>query len=154
MSQLLTGDAFDIFLLEEATISTANTYTIDGHMNAEFYPLAERTPEQLPYAFRPWSDLKGLCYDLVKGKYTPLSFKFVFQLKPEHMNQLLDKEHLTIQNTHIKSMVLNIKYDGTKSILTTGTSYDTFVMDKTADVIWDRNLSNYLAKKGVPYEIL
>ncbi len=154
MSQLLTGDAFDIFLLEEATISTANSYTIDGHMNPEFFPLAERTPDQLPYTFRPWSELKNLCFDLMKGKYTPLSFKFVFQLKPEHMKRLLEKEHLSPENTHLKSMVLTIKYDGTKSVLTTGTSYETFVMDKTADVIWDRNLSNYLAKKGVPYEIL
>ena len=33
MNQLLAGDTFDIFLLEEAIISTANTYTIDGHIN-------------------------------------------------------------------------------------------------------------------------
>ena len=51
MNELLTGDAFDIFLLEEATLSTAITTTIDGHVNVDFYPIAERTPELLPYEY-------------------------------------------------------------------------------------------------------
>ena len=31
MSQLLAGDTFDVFLLEEATLTTAFTIQIDGH---------------------------------------------------------------------------------------------------------------------------
>lgn len=154
MSQLLTGDTFDIFLLEEATVSTALTTTIDGHINTEFYPMAERTPEFIPYEFQAWSEIKGLCYNLIKGKHTPLYFKFVFQLKPEHMKSLLEKEHLNPADSKLKSLVLTIKYDGSKAILTTGASYQTFVMDKTADVVWDRNLAKYLSTKNVAYEIL
>ena len=75
MKHLLSGDTFDIFLLEEAVISTANTYTIDGHINLDFYPPEERSPEAVPYEFRPWTELKGLCFDLIKGKYTPLEGK-------------------------------------------------------------------------------
>ena len=142
MNKLLTQDAFDIFLLEEATISTA------------FFPMAERTPELIPYEFRPWSEIRSLCYELIKGKYTPLSFKFVFQLKPEHVQSILGKEHLSPESTKLKSMVLTVKYDGSKALLTSGTSYQTFVMDKTADVLWDRNLASYLTKKEIPYEIL
>ena len=154
MNKLLTQDAFDIFLLEEATISTAITYSIDGHINADFFPMAERTPELIPYEFRPWSEIRSLCYELIKGKYTPLSFKFVFQLKPEHVQSTLGKEHLSPESTKLKSMVLTVKYDGSKALLTSGTSYQTFVMDKTADVLWDRNLASYLTKKEIPYEIL
>ena len=154
MNKLLTQDAFDIFLLEEATISTAITYSIDGHINADLFPLAERTTELIPYEFRPWSEIRGLCYELIKGKYTPLSFKFVFQLKPEHVQSILGKEHLSPESTKLKSMVLTVKYDGSKALLTSGTSYQTFVMDKTADVLWDRNLASYLTKKEIPYEIL
>lgn len=33
MNHLLVADTFDPFLLEEATISTALTVTIDGHIN-------------------------------------------------------------------------------------------------------------------------
>lgn len=154
MNKLLSQDAFDIFLLEEATIVTANSYTIDGHINAEFFPVAERTPELIPYELRQWSDIRSLCFELIKGKYTPLSFKFVFQLKPEHMKSILDKEHLSADSTKLKAMVLTVKYDGSKAVLTTGTSYQTFVMDKTADVLWDRNIASYLTKKEIPYEIL
>ncbi|MBP5282477.1 MAG: hypothetical protein J6Z22_08250 [Lachnospiraceae bacterium] len=154
MSQLLVGDAFDIFLLEEATLTTAITTVIDGHVNVEFYPVSERTPEQIPYEYQSWSEIKGLCYDLIKGKRTPLSFKFVLQLKPDKMKAMLEKEKLNSKDTPVKSLILTIKYDGSKAILTTGSSYQTFVLDKTADVVWDRQISKYLAMKNVPFEII
>lgn len=154
MNELLVGDTFDIFLLEEATLSTAITFQIDGHLNTEFYPMAERTPERLPYAYQPWGEIKGLCFNLIKGKHTPLYFKFVLQLKPDKMLAMLEKAKLSQKEHQIKSLVLTIKYDGTKAILTTGSSYQTFVMDKTADVVWDRQVSKYLAMKGIGFEIL
>ena len=151
MNEFLAGDAFDIFLLEEATLTTAITYQIDGHLNMEFYPMAERTPDLLPYEYQPWSEIKGLCFQLIKGKHTPLSFKFVLQLKPDKMQE---KEKLSCEDLRLKSLVLTLRFDGGKAIMTTGSSYQTFVMDKTADVIWDRQLSKYLAMKGIAYEIL
>ena len=154
MNELLTGDAFDIFLLEEATISTAITISIDGHVNVDFYPIAERTPELLPYEYQPWSEMKGLCFDVIKGKRTPLNLKFVMQLKPDKVKAMLEKEKLASKAASLKSLVLTIKYDGGKAILTTGSSYQTFVMDKTADVVWDRQISKYLAMKGIQFEIL
>ncbi len=39
MAKLLGGEDFDSFLLEEATISTYNTFMIDGHQNRDFYLL-------------------------------------------------------------------------------------------------------------------
>ncbi len=149
MSHLLSGDTFDLFLLEEATISTANTYTIDGHMNTEFYPPDERSPENLPYDFRPWSEIKSLCFDLIKGKYTPIFFKFVLQLKPEYLPRILGTDP-----GQVKALVLNIRYDGNKALLTTGTSYHTFVMNKEADLAWDNALCKYLSDKEIGYEKL
>lgn len=149
MNHLLSGDTFDIFLLEEACIHTANIYTIDGHMNVDFFPPEERDEAHLPYIFRPWSEIKGLFFDLMKGKYTPLFFKFVLQLKPEHKNRLLDSDH-----EQVKALVLNIRYDGSKALLTTGTSYHTFVMSREADLAWDAALCRYLTEKGIGYEKL
>lgn len=152
MNQLLAGDTFDIFLLEEAVISTANTYTIDGHINADFYPPEERGFENIPYEFQPWSELKGLCFNLIKGKHTPIYFKFVLQLKPEKASALLTQQGSSADTSQLKAMVLNIRYDGTKAIVTTGTAYHTFVMNKEADVIWDKALMKYLSAKGINYE--
>ncbi len=149
MNQLLAGDTFDIFLLEEAVISTANTYTIDGHINKDFYPPEERGPECIPYAFQPWSEIKGLCFNLIKGKHTPTFFKFVFHLKPEKAIGLLTQQGSPADAENLKAMVLNIRYDGSKAVITTGTSYHTFVMNKDADTIWDKALMKYLSDKGI-----
>ena len=151
MKHLLSGDTFDVFLLEECTISTSNTYTIDGHINVDFFPPEERDSATLPYSLRPWSELKGLCFDLIKGKYTPLFFKFVLQLKPEQTLKLTEGVTDTGQ---IKALVLNIRYDGSKVILTTGTSYHTFVLSREVDLCWDQFLCGYLEEKGIGYEKL
>ena len=154
MNQLLAGDTFDLFLLEEATISTANTYTIDGHINTDFYPPEERGTDCIPYKLQPWSEMKGLCFHLIKGKHTPTFFKFVFHLKPEKAITLLTQQSCSADLSQIKALVLTIRYDGTKALLTTGTSYHTFILNKDADVIWDKALSKYLSDKGIAFEIM
>ena len=154
MSQFLTKETFDQFLLEEAVISTANTYTIDGHINREFYPAEERGTDILPYALQPWSEIKGLCYDLIKGKHTPLYFKFVLQLKPDEATALLERNHCERMNAQLKALVLTIRFDGTHATATSGTSYQTFVPDKEVDQIWDRELQHFLADHQIPFEPL
>ena len=37
MNTLLLKETFDTFYLEEATLKTAQTFVIDGHLNKEFY---------------------------------------------------------------------------------------------------------------------
>ena len=67
MSQLLISDTFDVFLLEEAVIGTANTFTIDGRINQEFFSGQEQESEVPALEFRPWNEIKGLCFDLIQG---------------------------------------------------------------------------------------
>lgn len=153
MNQLLTGDTFDGFLLEEAIISTANTYTIDGRINRDFFSAEELENNCCPYEFQPWSDSKGLCFHLIKGKHTPLFFKFVLHLKPEKTSALLDKSS-GIDASQVKALVLNIKYDGAKAVLTTGTAYHTFVLSREADLLWDKALVTFLSSKEIAYEEL
>ena len=152
MNQLLAGDAFDIFLLEGATVSTANTYTIDGHINPEFYSPEERTSENIPYPLKPWSELKGMCFNLMKGKHTPLYFKFVLHMQPDKAAAMLTKAQ--VDPDIIRALVLTIRYDGEKTVLTTGCAYQTFTMDKSADTAWDKALKKYLDLKGISYEEL
>lgn len=54
----------------------------------------------------------------------------------------------------IRALVLNIRYDGEKTVLTTGCAYQTFTMDKSADTAWDKALKKYLDLKGISYEEL
>lgn len=154
MSQLLTTDTFDMFLLEEAVISTACTFTIDGHINRDFYGSDDREPVELPYDFRPWSEIKGLCFDLIKGKRTPLFFRFVLHLMPEKAAALLSKEESDVDPSLVKALVLNIRYDGTRAVLTTGTACHTFLPSREPDAIWDKALLKYLEKKEIPTSFL
>ena len=154
MNKLLTSESFDIFLLEEAVIGTASTVTIDGHINKDFF-LGDKDQElcELP-EFRPWSEMKELCFDLIKGKRTPLFFRFTLQLMPEKAAALLRHENCDVDPCQVKALALNIRYDGSRAVLTTATSLHTFLPSKEPDAIWDRALIRYLDREGISYEIL
>jgi len=155
MNHLLVADTFENFLLAEATISTANTYQIDGHINKEFYTEEELSdPACCPYDFTLWKDLKPFVFHLIKGKKTPLYFKMVLHLQPQNVGKLLAACGCSVPAEQIKSFVLTIKYDGTHAVLTTGTAFHTFIMNKEPDEIWDRALMQFLSKKGIAYEVL
>ncbi len=155
MNHLLVADTFDNFLLVEAVISTANTYQIDGHINKEFYSAEEITDNAVcPYDFALWKDMKSLCYNLIKGKRTPLFFKFVLHLKPDAVNKLLAAGGSSFSVEQIKALVLTIKYDGTQAVLTTGSAYHTFIMSKEPDAIWDKALQQFLTRHEIAYELM
>lgn len=155
MNQLLVADTFDNFLLAEATISTANVYQIDGHINKEFYATDELTQAQaIPYDFAQWKDMKPLCFNLIKGKRTPLFFKFVLHLKPEQVSKLMAAGGSAVSQEEIKALVLTIKYDGNQTVLTTASAFHTFLMNKEPDILWDKALQQFLDRKGIDYEIL
>lgn len=154
MQQLLISGVFDIFLLEEAVISTANTYTIDGHINQDFYTSGDSEGTGTPaYELTPWCEMKGLLFDLIKGKRTPLYFKIVLHLKPDQTQALLARNSCP-QAEQVKALVLTIKYDGEKAVLTSGCAYQTFVMTKEPEMTWDKNLTKYLSQNGISYDIL
>lgn len=158
MNQLLASDTFDIFLMEEAVISTSNTVTIDGHMNKDFFAAqdsaSEASGETCPYDLALWSEKRSLCFNLIKGKRTPLFFKFVLHLKPEQLEKLLLRDDCGVDPSLLSAMVLTIKYDGQKAVLTTGIAYNSFVMTKDPDKLWDRTVTKYLADRGISFEEL
>lgn len=155
MNKLLNSDCFDSFLLEEATISTYNNFIIDGHQNQEFYTQEELDdPEVFPYEFSTWYSLRGICFDLIKGKKTPTYFKFVLALMPEHVTSTLEKAGISSSNSLIKSFVITIKFDNTGLSITTGTSFQSFVLDKTPDLLWDTTIKKFLTSKEIDFEQL
>ena len=153
MHQLLTGDTFDGFLLEEAVVRTALTYTVDGRIHPEFYPPEERGEDCIPYEFQPWRDVKGLFFDLIKGKHTPLAFKFVLLCKPEAALSLLSDRGCGAEDaSRIRWLVLTIQFDGSRARITTGTSHTTFAMNREPEAAWDGFLASYLTEKGISFE--
>ncbi len=147
MSELLSGETFDIFLLQEAAITMNNLFTIDGRVQKNFTPDA-------PYEYTPWKDIKGTCFYLIKGKQTPLNMQYVFQLLPTHLHRILEKEDMLHYEEVLKAFILTVRYDGEKAILYTGCAYHTFFPDKQPEKIWDEAIQHYLIKKEIACELL
>ncbi|MBO5293592.1 MAG: hypothetical protein J6B10_10480 [Lachnospiraceae bacterium] len=153
MHKLLSSDCFDSFLLAEATLTTAVSFRIDGHQNKEFYTTEEWEDSSIrPYDFVTWKTMRPLFYDLVKGKRTPVNFKFVLHLMPEYVAPTLAKGDTTVTAGDIRALALNIKYDGSALTIVTGTAMNTFLMDKSPDQIWDNAMRRFLTKKEIDFE--
>lgn len=153
MNALLGTEVFDIFMLESASITTYNTFQIDGRQNKAFYTEDEWEDSSIrPYEFTRWKDIRGLCFDLIKGKHTPTAFKFVMQLCPEYIEGILKNEDTLLKSDDIKSLVITLKFDGTRLLLITGTALKTFIPDKSIESIWDNAIKRFLSKKELGFE--
>ena len=153
MSKLLSGKTFDSFLLEEAQIHTFNTFTIDGHQNREFYTKEELEDAELfPYEYSEWKNMKSICFQLIKGKKVPKFMKIILHQKPENSYTLLEESDALDFAKSLKAFVVTIRFDSNGLLLTTGTSFTTFVMDKTADLLWDNAFRKFLVAEEIEFE--
>ena len=79
MNQLLLADTFDYFSVSKASVTTFVTFTIDGSLHPDFYD--PDTAARLKAAGKSqvrWSGIKSWCYSVIRGKRTPISFRFIF----------------------------------------------------------------------------
>lgn len=153
MNKLLLSESFDCFLLEEGTIVTYNTFEIDGHIRKDFYTKEEQEDSFLcPYDFSLWRDMRPLCFQLIKGKRTPLNFKLVLLLMPAHMEKIMAGGSYCDALHQLKAYTLTIKYDGNTASLITGISTNAFLMDKTPEQLWDHAFLKFMDKNGITWE--
>lgn len=149
MGMLLKNTTFDDFLLQEATLQMAISYVIDGHIHGEFFEEQERlegSPDFISYG-----EVRPTLFELIKGKRTPLGLQLVLQLSPERSTILFPDG---LSNHAIKGLILNIRYDGNKVIITSGINYASFSLDKTPELIWDEALMNMLSQANITFEAL
>lgn len=143
---LLCSEVFDSFYFSEGQITTFNTYHIDGHLKKEFFQDLKET-DALPdrdYAY--WKENRAFCFDLIKGKRVPLSFKFVLLLSDSQLIELLSRENLPFSLQDIGGCFLNILYHDGKLTCTSGTSLTGFSLDKSLEQTWDKSLEHFLCK--------
>lgn len=166
MGKLLASDMFDLFLMSEAQVVTANGYTIDGRMQKAFFTEEEWSdPEIRAYELAQWKDMKSVIFSMIKGKHTPVRFQIVLQLKPEWKNRILQtaeknagENSIEKQETEdsasgiISSLQLNVRYENGQTSLVTAVAYSGFSMDKEPEHKWDGWMKNFLAEKGIAFE--
>lgn len=147
MSHLLLSETFDHFLFIEGEIVTFNTFTIDGFNQKAFFPEEEEVA-----AYSLWENIREYCFSIIKGRKTPLSFKFIFSLAPDNIERLIEQNHLDFQPDQVQGLYLNIRYDGTSLQCITGTSLKTFSMDKSLEQAWDIMVQKFFSQKNINFE--
>ncbi|MDE7323705.1 MAG: hypothetical protein K2N73_13510 [Lachnospiraceae bacterium] len=155
MNSLLVTEQFDSFLVAEAVITTYNTFHIDGHLVKDFYTSEELEDLELhkkSTLFSYWNDIRPVCFQLIKGRKTPVSFKVVFHAAPELIEKIAANPECQVAANLIRSLVLNIRYDNGKVTCITGTAFTTFIMDKSVDKIWDGYIRQFLSSFGLDFE--
>lgn len=155
MAKLLLNDTFDHFLLSEATITTFNTFHIDGFLHKEYYSAEELEVDGLNERITSyWKQVRPFCLDLIKGKRTPLNFKLIFQLSPANVEKLLIQTGISLSSSEVNGLFLNLKYDNNQLTCITGTSITIFTMDKTLEQSWDQMVQKFFKQKEIPFELL
>ena len=150
MAKLLLSETFDSFLFIEGEVTTFNTFHIDGYLHKEFF----LENELLDCEYTLWKDIREHFFSLIKGKRTPLNFKFVLGLSGSNIQKLIQQQGLDFELEDIRGLYINLKFDGQKLQCVTGTAMTLFTMDKTLEQAWDAMVQKFFTQKEIPFELL
>ena len=157
MERLLLSPAFDCFLLSEATITTATTISIDGHFHPDFYPEEETektVPTRADRGLIYWEQLRPICFQLIRGRHTPLSFSFIFCPDTTHMQKLVTDAALSFRPEDVRALFLNIRYDNGMLSCTTATSMNLFTLDRSLEEAWEKAVKDFFLRQEFSFETL
>ncbi|MDF2608676.1 MAG: hypothetical protein K0R92_150 [Lachnospiraceae bacterium] len=151
MSHLLVHNVFDNYLMSELDITTFTSFHISGKLNHEYYSSDEA--EMLNgRRFSLWSEIKPFAFSLLKGNKLPSSIKIVFALAPENIDKLLTKYSVPFKSEEVSGLFLNIRYENGNLYLISGTSVQTFTLDKSLEHAWDSYVKTFLKHYEIAYE--
>ena len=93
------------------------------------------------------------CFQIIRGKRTPLNFKIVLALPDDQIPAFLTAHGLTAYRPEdIQGLYLNFHYDGSTLQCITGTSLKTFSMDKSIEREWDTEVKSILKSQNIEGE--
>lgn len=144
MAELLLQKTFDDFLFIEGEITTFNKFSIDGFIHQEFYG-TESEKTSLEEIHSTWDKLRDFCFSLIKGRRTPLNFRFIFSLSKDKIRQLISEKQLDFHPDTVQGLYINFKYDGSVLTCTTGTSLNTFTLDKSLEHAFDKWVGEFFS---------
>ena len=120
-----------------------------AYRQKDFFDSEEEIPE-----YSLWKNLREFCFSLIKGKKKPLGFHFVFSLNSKNISRLIEQKELGLNPADVQGLYLNIRYDGTHLTCVTGTSFKSFMMDKTLEREWDEMVKKFFLKKEIAFELM
>lgn len=99
MNHLLCRSTFDAFCVPELSLSTFASFHMDGHILKDYYTKEEYETlykDRTPIA--RWKQLRPVCFELIRGNHTPLSFSIVLQLSSRAVESFRPKQILLSQS--------------------------------------------------------
>ena len=123
-NKLFIGEVFDKFCLSEATVTTFNTFTIDGRLQKDFFDtdsMNRLTEHGRTHSL--WKDIRPFCW-------------------------------FGISSEQIDGLFLNLQFKNNSLLCTTGTSLKTFSMDKRPEQLWDDMILSFLSRNQILFERL
>lgn len=153
MNKLLLSQTFDNFLLVEGQITTYNTFHIDGRLQKDFFTAQEIEEGNLTHrAFSLWREVRPFCLELIKGKKTPLGFRFTFQLSEENTKKLLSVSGITsLTPENVSGLLFNVRYDHNGLSCITATNLNLFTLDKSLEHAWDDMVKRFLKQQEISF---
>lgn len=143
-SNLFIKNTFDDYFLVEASITTFNTYTIDGRIQKKFYTDKEYEELGSPMLSK-WGDMKKICFEMIKGNKTPVKFKIVLKLSEERTSDIVSSAGGTLTQQDVQGLLLNVRYENDSMDCVTAASLKLFSMDKSVEEEFDRYMGKVLA---------
>lgn len=155
MTQLLIGNTFDLFPMSEASVTTFNTFSIDGWVNKEFFDTdTQNILTQNAVVYSQWKEIKPFCRSIIRGKLLPLQFRIIFQLAPSQLSAIFNIAEPELTANMISSFSLNIQYKNKTLLCTAGVSLNTFTMDKRPEQYWNDVVLHFFDSLNIDYDCL
>lgn len=172
MAGFLAGTMLDSYRMASGSVTTFCTFRIDGIYHKQFFEdsaavrsdgntakkMQDRNAsiagpsEDGPAVFVSWKDIRPFCFSIVRGKHTPLAFKFVFYYPSEAVPEFCTKHSLVFDSENAPGLCLNLKFDQNGLFLTTGISRKSFSMDRSVDEAWDQYTKARLKELDISFE--
>ena len=150
-AQLFARDGFDSFFVQEATVVTACSFTIDGRIPEGYY--SEEELSSLPDRdFSMWQAVRPLCYEIIKGKRLPKSFRIILGLPKGQIPGFLRRRNLSFLPEQVGGLYLNIRYEKDKLQVVTGTALNGFFPDKSLEQEWDASIKQFFQQRQIAFE--
>ena len=117
---LFMTDLFDKFNVVEAEFLTFVKFDIIGKLNKSYFDEEENRD------FCTWSEIRPICFEIIKGKRTPTSFKLVFKFSNEFTKKWIAE---MFSKDVDADMYLNIRYSDKKLNLISSFSPKNFLLE-------------------------
>jgi len=145
---LFMQDTFDGFLLQEASVTTFCTFSVDGRTSHGFFSDEELEEEKIE-EYAAWKKARPFCFEMIRGKKLPVSFKIILRLSPKDTEKLIAGGSGPADLSASSCFFLNIKYENGKLSCISMASSNTFTRDRTVEHIWDEYAGKFFPAHGI-----